>query len=226
MLKFRTENIELPMISDPQTPPHSGNERWRALTCHISSLSSGIRGLQAKIHLLKDEYDRHLNEYEDNSDFEINLTTQYESFCTDLKALMREWEEGKSVITNITDRNEQRLSSISDIGSPTVSLGGLTVVDEDGSALEALKVLNGESRTSMEVTPPDFEEVFEAIASPHQRCLLTREERLAKMKDDRVKRHSARTSQETNTRILRELESVIKMRPKKRVSINGRITTP
>jgi hypothetical protein len=140
---------------------------------------------------------------------------QYESIGIDLKALMQEWEDGKAALASNIDRNERRVSSMSGMLSPTTSLGGLTAVEE-GNISDALKALNGEarSRNSMDLSSSDAEEIFEAIALPRQRSTLTREERITKMKEDRVRRESLKSKSEANTKMLRELESVINMRPR------------
>lgn len=176
--------------------------------------------------MLREESDKNLNETEDVSELGTNLMIQYESIGIDLKALMQEWEDGKAALASNIDRNERRVSSMSGMLSPTSSLGGLTAVDE-GSVFDALKALNGESRSrnSMDFSSSEAEEVFEAIAIPRQRSSLTREERIAKMKDDRVKRDSVKSKSEANTKMLRELESVINMRPRGRTTPGGRITS-
>jgi hypothetical protein len=167
-----------------------------------------------------------LNETEDVSELGTNLMIQYESIGMDLKALMQEWEDGKAALASNIDRNERRISSMSGILSPTTSLGGLTAVEE-GNAMDALKALNGEarSRSSMDFSSSDAEEVFEAVAIPRQRSTLTREERIAKMKEDRAKRESMKDKAEANTHMLRELESVINMRPRGRTTPAGRVTS-
>jgi hypothetical protein len=218
--------LGFPIPATPKIPLTPGRERWRAQLRKLNSLSSGIRGLQAKLHLLREESDRNLNETEDVSELGTNLMIQYESVGIDLKALMQEWEDGKAALASNINRNERRLSSMSGVLSPTTSLGGLTAVDE-GGAVDALKALIGEAtaRSSVDCSSSDGEEVFEAIAVPRQRSILTREERIAKMKEDRVKRESVKDKAEANTRMLRELESVINLRPKGRTTPAGRITS-
>lgn len=214
-----------PISPTSKITPVPGRERWRAQSRHLSSLSSGIRGLQAKLQLLKEESDRHLDETEDLSEYGSNLMSQYELLGLDLKGLVQEWEDGKLALT--VDRIERRVSHLSGVVSPTASLGGLTVVEEGGGALEALKALNGEMRprSSIDFSTSVFEEVFEAVASPEHRGSMSREERIAKMKDDRAKRYSARYSQDNNTKILRELQSVIKMRPRNSLSVSARVSS-
>lgn len=214
------------MPPTPKLPLTPSRERWRAQLRKLNSLSSGIRGLQAKLHVLRDESDRNLKDTEDVSELGTNLMIQYESIGVDLKALMHEWEAGKAALASNIDRNERRISSMSGMLSPTTSLGGLTAVEE-GNASDALRALNGEtkSRSSMDFSSSDAEEVFEAIAIPRQRSTLTREERIIKMKEDRVKRESMRDKADASTNMLRELESVINLRPRGRTTPGGRITS-
>ena len=218
--------IGFPVPPTPKLPLTPGRERWRAQLRKLNSLSSGIRGLQAKLHVLREESDKNLNETEDISELGTNLMIQYDSIGVDLKALMQEWEDGKAALTSNIDRNGRRLSSMSGILSPTTSLGGLTAVEEGGAA-EALKLLNGgpRSRSSMDFSSSDTEEVFEAVAIPRQRSTLTRQERISKMKEERVKKDSLKSRAEANTHMLRELESVINMRPRGRTTPAGRITS-
>jgi Mysoin-binding motif of peroxisomes len=196
-------------------------ERWRAQLRKLNSLSTGIRSLQAKLHVLREESDKTLDVSLDISDLGPNLMLQYDSIGVDLKALMQEWEDGKAALANAIERNERRISSMSGSGilSPTTSLGGLTSVEE-GSPADALKLLTGEgtNRSSIEFSSSEAEEVFEAIAIPKQRSTLTREERIVKMKEDRAKRESLRDKAEANTHMLRELESVINLRPRTRTT--------
>jgi hypothetical protein len=207
-------------------PLSPNRERWRAQLRKLNSLSSGIRGLQAKLHVLREESDKNLNEADDVSELGTSLMIQYESIGIDLKALMREWEDGKAALASNIDRNERRVSSISSVLSPTFSLGGVTSVEE-GNPMDALRILNGEapSRSSMDFSSSEVEEVYEAVALPRPRSKLTREERIVKMKEDRAKRDSLREKAESNTRMLRELESVIRMRPRGKTAPTGRVTS-
>lgn len=196
-----------------------GRERWRAQLRQLNSLSSSIRGLQAKLHVLRDDSDKNLNETEEVSELGTNLMIQYESIGIDLKSLMQDWEDGKAALASNINRNERRVSSMSGMLSPTTSLGGLTAVEE-GNAADALKALNGESRSrhSMEFSSDDAEEIFEAVALPRPRSTMTREERISKMKEDRARRESAKFKPDISTKMLRELESVINLRPKTRTT--------
>jgi hypothetical protein len=218
--------IGFPVPATPKIPLTPGRERWRAQLRKLNSLSSGIRGLQAKLHVLREESDKNLNEAEEVAELGTNLMIQYESIGMDLKALMQEWEDGKAALASNIDRNERRISSMSGMLSPTTSLGGLTAVEE-GNVSDALKALNGESRSrnSMDFSSSDAEEIFEAVALPRPRSTFTREERITKMKEDRERRESVKSKSEANTKMLRELESVINMRPKGRMAPGRRITS-
>jgi hypothetical protein len=97
--------------------------------------------------------------------------------------------------------------------SPTPSLGGSTAVE--GSPTDALKALNGEGRPDLTQCYDD-EEIFEAVvlpASRNKRVSLTRDERLARVREDRARQATAREKVDANTNMLKELEMVIKQRP-------------
>ena len=103
--------------------------------------------------------------------------------------------------------------------SPTTSLSGLTTVEEEGGAEAALKALTGVSATTSEPSEQtEQQEVFEAVARARPRSLLTREERIIKMKDDRELKAQARQQMDATKGMLKELETVINLRPRTRQS--------
>ncbi|KAM3444809.1 hypothetical protein NHJ13734_000999 [Beauveria thailandica] len=213
-----SEEQSFPIPPTPKIPLTPGRERWRAQLRKLGSLSSGIRGLQAKLHLLREESDRALDDSNDISEMGPNLMAQYDSIGVDLKELMAAWEEGKNALAVGIDRNEKRLSSMSTLLSPRSSMSGVTFA-EDGNAADALKALMGESPTRSEKESPIIDpEVFEAVAIPRARSMLTREERLTKMKEDRDQKAQARQQMDATRGMLRELETVINLRPKNRQS--------
>ena len=205
-------------------------EKMRSQVRKISALSSGIRGLQAKMQVLREETNRAIERSDDLSDLGPDLMAQYESIGTDLRELMQAWETGKASLQNNLHKHERRISLASSAGvarSPVSSLGGLTAVSEGGGGgpADALKALTGDSasnRSSMGATSQsDCEEVFEAVAMPRQRgSALTREERTVRMQEERERQATLRAKRESNTNMLRELESVINLRPKKG-GVNG-----
>lgn len=208
-----------PVPPSPKGPLTPGRARWRSQLRKLNSLSTGIRGLQAKLHLLREESGRALDDSNDISEVGPHLMSQYESIGVDLKELMTAWEEGKAALALGIDRNEKRLSSVSLTLSPTSSLSGLTTVDEGGAA-DALKALTGESEPRWEPSEPQTPEIFEAVARPARpRSLLTRNERLVKMREDREQKAQARQHVDATRGMLRELETVISLRPSSRASL-------
>ncbi|KAI9741110.1 MAG: hypothetical protein M1834_002823 [Cirrosporium novae-zelandiae] len=215
----------------PPTPKHLSlppdRQRLRSQLRKLGSFSQGIRTLQAKMHVLREESDKTLDESADVSELGATLMNQYESIGNDLKGLMEDWERGKAALAINIDKNEKRVSNSSTAttnlvspSSPTFSLGGLTAVNEGPS--EALKILNGEDVAHSSGSASD-EEIFEAVALPRKRSSLTREERIVKMKEERERRISSRQSINTNTAMLRELQTVMNLRPRPRGS--NRITS-
>ncbi|KAG6053081.1 hypothetical protein E4U17_005055 [Claviceps sp. LM77 group G4] len=216
-----SEAQSFPTPPTPQGPLTPGRERWRSQVRKLNSLSTGIRGLQAKLHLLREESDRALDDSNDLSEIGPSLISQYESIGVDLKELMTAWEEGKAALALGIDRNEKRLSSMSTLLSPRSSLSGLTSVEE-GNPADALKALTGESPLGSDVNDvlePDTPEVFEAVAQPRHRpkSTLTREERIIKMREERDQKAQARKQMDATKGMLRELETVINLRPRGRV---------
>ena len=212
-----------PQILTPKAPLSPGRERWRSQLGKLNSLSTGIRGLQAKLALLREESDRTLNEADDITELGPNLLAQYDSIGQDLKLLTQAWEEGRSALASGIDRNEKRISSIGMLLSPAISLSGLTTVGEDsisggGTAEDALRALTGGSPLGgSTVGDPEEETVFEAVSLPpasRRRSMLTRDERIAKMKEERERRAEAREQADASRGMLRELEMVINLRPK------------
>ena len=190
----------------------------------LGNLSQGIRGLQAKMRLLRDESDE-AREYSDELPrSSTNLLAQYDSIGTDLKGLMQEWEEGRAALATNLDRKDHRrsLSSTSNQlpNSPSFSLSGTTAIDEGPN--DALQTLNGFSKPSRSrsstMTSSSSEEIFEAVALPRQRTTLTRDERIAKTNEERVRQTIMKQKANANTHMLKELETVIKLRPRGRTT--------
>lgn len=155
-------------------------------------------------------------------DFEATLLAQYESIGSDIRALLEEWEAGKAAIANSQDRSStadrSRPASTVLPMSPTPSLGGTTAVE--GSPTDALKALNGDLRPDL-VHAYDDEEIFEAVVMPtprNKRASLTRDERLARVREERARQATAREKADANTSMLKELEMVIKQRPRNQQS--------
>lgn len=176
-----------------------------------------IRSVQAKLHLLREESSKALNEADDISDLGPLFMAQYDSIGQDLRDLMEAWQTGKASLASGIDRNEKRLSSIgSTLVSPLSTMSGRTIVEEDESSLDehdgvadALKKLNGGVSPPPEIEP----EVFEAISIPRPKSLLTREERIIRMREDRKSREIAKAKAEAQRGMMRELQGVLDRKP-------------
>lgn len=214
------------MPPTPKAPLTPGKESLRSQIKKLGSLSQGIRGLQAKMHILREESNKTLELSEDNSDLRMNLLVQYDSIGTDLKALVDEWENGRAALAVNIEKNERRIS-LSSAGflsprSPPTSLGGITAIES--SPIDALRLFSADERSRSSAEPSSSDdEIFEAVALPRQRNTLTRDERIAKMKEDRIRQAVVREKAEANTHMLKELETVIKLRPRGRTT--GRMTS-
>lgn len=220
-----------PPMTD-KSPLSPRRERWRSQLRKLNSLTTGIRGLQAKMTLLREESDRALNEADDISELGTNLREQYESIGQDLKMLQQAWEDGKAALASGIDRNSKRISSMSGMLSPTIARTLATVEESNsgGSVSDALRALEGagnEEDAASNLSETNEEQVFEAVASTplRPRSLLTREERIAKMREDREKRAEAKEKADANRGMMKELEMVINLRPNRNGS-NRRQTMP
>lgn len=213
----------------PVPSASTGRDTLRAQARRLNSLSQGIRALHAKMHVMREESDESLTQDAGEPDVGSSLMAQYESIGADIRGLLQEWEAGKLALLSSLEQSSSSSfdrfsrSTTSDMKlplSPTSSLGGVTAVD--GSPSAALMALNGEtqpldfsSQLADNVADADAEEIFEAIVMPssRKRQSLTREERIARVKEDRARQAAARDRTDANTHMLRELETVIKHRP-------------
>ncbi|CAG7976231.1 unnamed protein product [Penicillium olsonii] len=223
------EDRENTIPPSPLPSASSNKDHLRAQYRRLSSLSQGVRALHAKMHIVSEESHANL-ERADADDFEATLLAQYDSVGSDLRALLQEWESGKTALVNQHDRlsvgdRSRPSSTLLMPMSPTPSLGGSTAVE--GSPTDALKALNGENRPDLAHTYED-EEVFEAIVLPgsrNKRMSLTRDERLARVREDRVRQATAREKADASNNMLKELEmdsvaSGINAKPKQDISPN------
>lgn len=179
-------------------------------------MTMNIRSVQAKLHLLREESARSLDNADDISDLGPMFMSQYESVGQDLRDLMDAWQTGKSTLASGINRNEKRISSIGSVlTSPSSTLSGLTIAEEGDDSQDekdgveaALRKLNGT------VTPPEVEpEVFEAVSLPRPRSMLSREERIIKMHEDRKVKEVTRAKAEAHRGMMRELQGVIARKP-------------
>lgn len=209
----------------PRSPTTPGREKIQNRIRKFTTLSQGLRGLQARMHILREESDKALGSSDEVAFVGSCLLEQYDAIGADLRVLLADWEDGRAALTANINKHERRVSivstgmALSGSTSPT-SIGGLTAVG--GSPPEAFKILNGESMPSLDAISSE-EEVFEAMASPRPRGMLTREERIAKMREDRARQVTARERADAGRFMVKELETVIKARPRR--TTTSRVTT-
>ncbi|KAI1376369.1 Mysoin-binding motif of peroxisomes-domain-containing protein [Hypoxylon crocopeplum] len=206
----------------PRSPETPGHDRWRHQVRRLNSMTMNIRSVQAKLHLLREESSKALNEADDISDLGPLFMAQYDSIGQDLRDLMEAWQTGKASLASGIDRNEKRLSSIgSTLMSPISTMSGRTITEEDENSpderepgvADALKKLNGDSSPPSELDIPIEPEVFEAISIPRPKCLLTREERIIRMREDRKTKEIAKAKVEAQRGMMRELQGVLERKP-------------
>ncbi|GAQ11296.1 proliferating cell nuclear antigen [Aspergillus lentulus] len=217
------------VIPPSPLPTASPNrENLRTQYRKLNTLTQGIRALHAKMHLIRELSTA--SEPTDTEELEATILAQYESIGTDIRGLLHEWEAGKAALMSSIDKR----SSVDHMSrppsglklplSPTPSLGGATAVE--GSPADALRALNGDIKPDPSIiqSVDEDEEIFESIVLPsrNKRVSLTREERIARVKEDRAKQAAARERADANTSMLKELEMVIKQRP--RTTASKRVT--
>ena len=205
-----------------ESPAHS--QQYRIQTRRFEDIAHGIRALNAKIHVLREEISGLESAKTDEAVVLAALSKHYETLGTDIRGLQYDWERGRSaVLLSVATDHRSRPGSLSPQTpmSPSPSLGGFTLVD--GGPAEALRMLNGDDRSSRSSDATLYdEEVFEAVSKPLPRkrlsmsASMSREEKIAKLNEDRRKRATMQEQADSTTNMLRELQMVIKHRPHQR----------
>lgn len=212
-----------PLVDSPSSTPAPESQQLKLRMRRFEDVAHGIRALNAKIHVLREEISGLNAAKTDEVVILSALSKHYESLGTDIRALSYDWERGRNtMLLNVNNDARPRRGSLSPNSpiSPSPSLGGITVVD--GGPADALRLLNGgddRSSRSSDSTLYD-EEVFEAVVSkpaPRKRMSMvagmTREEKIARLNEERRKRATMQEQADTTTNMLRELQMVIKHRP-------------
>lgn len=210
-------------VDSPTSTSAPESQQYKLQMRRFEDVAHGIRALNAKIHVLREELSGLNAAKTDEAVVLTALSKHYESLGTDIRALSYDWERGRNaMLLSAGNDFRGRRGSLSPRSpmSPSPSLGGFTVVD--GGPADALRLLNGgddRSSRSSDSTLYD-EEVFEAVVSkptPRKRMSMvagmTREEKIARLNEDRRKRATMQEQAETTTNMLRELQMVIKHRP-------------
>ena len=200
----------------PKSPLSPNHDRWQHQVRRLGSMTMNIRSVQAKLHLLREESNKALNEANDITEMGPLFMAQYDSIGQDLRDLMEAWQSGKKALQSGINRNEKRLSSIGSVmASPTSTMSGRTIAGDESSTDEhepgvedALRRLTGDvspTKPGVAVEP----EVFEAISVPRPRSMLTREERIVRMREERKNKEIAKAKADAYRGMVRELEGVL-----------------
>ena len=190
---------------------------------NLRILSQNVRNIQLKLHLLCEDYELASGGDANRTSSRSTTMDRYEAIGTDLRSALHEWERVKLSLLDGRESGHQSRSALRRLSislSPTSSLGGSTLAE--GSPQDALRALAGTQRStprSSRASSGSEEQVFEAVAESRPKSILTRDERIAKMKEERNKQLRGNERTRANTNMLRELETVIKLRPR------GRTTT-
>lgn len=223
-------------------------ERWRGQVRKLNSLSQALRGLQAKMQILREDSDKSLqDESMDLVEFGPDLLAHYDSIGSDLQALMQEWESGRTLLVMSIDKqggnsNRSSLSLGSGIGwNQTQSLDGATprnswgVVSPTGEGTDALfplrekmgELVEGNEGGGEEVDEGKTEMIYEGVGDvgkPRPRSNLSREERIRRVQEERVRLAEERKKQVEQGNLVKELQSVLGNRPsipQKRVPVRS-----
>ena len=158
-----TINLEIALPSRSSRIINASQERLQSHARKLASLSQGMKGLQAKLQILREESENAIGlTEEDFAGASSALASQYDSVGDDLRQLMHSWEAGKASLVLNMERQERRISvsqghgrSVSSsvrssgVRSPAsvsgISISGQTAVEESGSPTAALRALNGEA---------------------------------------------------------------------------------
>ncbi|KAI5798878.1 Mysoin-binding motif of peroxisomes-domain-containing protein [Geopyxis carbonaria] len=233
--RISTEEEQFFVPPTPKVPISPENEKYRGQLRKLNSLSQALRGLQAKMHVLREESDRTLQESSDLSDFGKDLLSHYDSIGADLRGLVDEWENARASLVMSVDRRDRANSNSPRSSKSPESLAGTTLVGNtprnsglfnkeggwaDAAGLGLLASPREEKNPSEEDS--GTEEVYEAVAEPRPKSLLTREERIKKVQDERMKAAENRKNAEAGLALQRELQAVLINLPPTRRRYTGR----
>ena len=205
-----------------QTPTSPDTRRLKNKYRTILDLSQHVRSIQAKVHLFTAELEDAIGD-ESFSCTRDRFHDQYAMIEKELQGLSQDWQrEGKTLKSMWDERSlvrSNRDKRLSIPQSPTTSLGGRTAVEESpqGPHQHPADSIVPESCSSARSSTSD-EQIFEAVALPPQRGRFSREERIANRKEEQIEAALAREKAQANAHMIKELQSVVKLRPKVRTT--------
>lgn len=208
------------------TLPHSQiSSTLQLQNRRFDDIARSVRALNAKVHVLQDEMAALVAAHAEEAVLSATSSRHFESLGNDIRTLQYEYEKGRNSLLLHADTTHNTTMAV----SPTLSnapftpsprsprFSGFTVVD--GGPADALRLLNGDDHSSRSSDGTLYdEEVFEAVSKPKTRSSMgtpgmTREEKVAKMAEERRKRATLQEKADNTTNMLRELQMVIKHRP-------------
>ena len=214
--------------SPARLPATPSRLQSKAQIKRFESIANAVRSLNAKVRIARDDMSDLIANDSSEATINSSVAKHYEHIGLDLKNLLADWERGRAA-TSLTVEPTGGSSPVSGPRSPispSPSLGGVTMVD--GGPADALRVLNGEDESDPLSNKDVVDaEVFEAVSRPRKRMSLafSREEKMAKLQEDRRKRATLQDQADTTTNMLRELHMVIKHRPHARTPSSARVTS-
>lgn len=168
------------------------------------------------MHVLREESDRNSRDSQDFSDFAPELIAHYDSIGSDLHALVSEWEDGRSFLAMNLDRNLPQAKSPESLSGATLSgetpRNSMTFnkdggsdgwVDDAGLGLFSPAAEDNKGHES------DAEEVYEAVSETRPRSMMTREERILKVQEERTRVLDQKKRSEAGMALQKELQSVL-----------------
>lgn len=168
------------------------------------------------MHVLREDSDRNMRDSVDMAEFADELLAHYDSIGSDIHALVDEWENSRSAIAACVEQRDTKRNSL----KSSLSLGGTTLAGDTPRNSLYGKEWDNESpdfgSPSMVPLPDSDEEkeVYEGEALPQirLRSTLTREERIRKVQEERLRIADEREKAMASGLMIQELKNVLDTR--------------
>lgn len=214
--------------SPARVPATPSRLQSKAQVKRFEMIANTIRSLNAKVRIARDDMSDLIANGSNEATISSSVAKHYEHIGLELKNLLADWERGRNAMLLTVEPmgGSSPASGPRSPISPSPSLGGVTMVD--GGPADALRLLTGEDESDPQANKDAIDaEIFEAVAKPRKRMSLafSREEKMAKLQEDRRKRATLQEQADTTTNMLRELQMVIKHRPHARTPSTARVTS-
>lgn len=219
-----------PAIAIPRaTPvPPPASPTITGFNPHLSAVNLNLRTLHAKLQIMRSEAAK-LASLSPAKLSSPSFRDEYIALGNEISNLRQTWGEGLSAVN---DGVTATLRSASE-ESPTIVVKTTAELEENRSssadglglgllgprlpASPPLSIASGDEvhGDGRGATTPQTEdrEVFEAVALPMRRISLSRDQRIIKMQEERERLAKVREKRDTSTNMIRELQSVISLRP-------------